>query len=76
MSVLWLVKRKPKGLILAAQGGLASMRGLEGQPAPLVYVGMGKAYIGVCVRECECLWLLAYLLCVVLVVCLRKSNIS
>lgn len=73
MNVLWLVKRKPRALTSAAQGGLASVRGLEGQPAPPVHVGMGKAYIGVCIWEC--LWSLVYLLHVVLVVCLGKSNI-
>lgn len=77
MRVLWLLRKKPRGLTSAAQGGLASMRGLEGQLAPLLYVGMGKAYVGVCIQDCKCLWLLSYLLCVVLVVCLgKKSNIS
>lgn len=52
-SVSWLMKRNPRGLTLAAQDGLAGMRGLEGQPAPLVYVGMGEACIGACVWECQ-----------------------
>lgn len=75
-SVLWLVRRNPRGFTSAAQGGLARTRGLEGQLAPPVCVGVGNAYIGACIRECECLWLLADLLCAVLAVCLGKSNIS
>lgn len=74
MSVSWLIKRNPRGLTSAAQDGLAGMRGLEGHPAPLVYVGMGKTCVGACIWKCRHLWLLAYLLCGAL--CLGKEGWS
>lgn len=46
-------RQRAKGINLGSQGGLAGMRALGGEPAPPIYVGMGKAHVGVCMWDWE-----------------------